>query len=139
MLVHGQDVSQDPAPHGGCACRLYGEETGRLTGVPPLDAITAALARLDAVEEATKASMTGRHGTRNQVLATVPAIGLAMLRKLTCAAYWPAYPGLLSALGLGFVDYTPYLLPLMTLFMALSLGSLVLPCGRAPRFTDRLS
>ena len=129
VLVDGQDVSRDHAPPGGCACRLYSDETGRLTGVPPLDAITAALARIDAVEKATKASMTGRHGTRNQVLATVPALGLAMLPKLTCAACWPAYAGLLSALGLGFVDYTPYLLPLMTLFMGLSLGSLLYRAG----------
>lgn len=44
-------------------------------------------------------------------LAALPALGAALLPALTCPACWPAYAGLLGALGLGFVDYTPYLLP----------------------------
>ena len=40
------------------------------------------------------------------------AAGVAALPALTCAACWPLYAGLLSALGLGFIDYTPFLLPL---------------------------
>jgi mercuric ion transport protein len=50
--------------------------------------------------------------------------GIGMLPKLTCPLCWPAYTGALSALGLGFVDYTPYLLPLTALFVAMSLLAL---------------
>jgi mercuric ion transport protein len=48
--------------------------------------------------------------------------GIGMLP--TCPLCWPAYTGALSALGLGFVDYTPYLLPLTALFVAMSLLAL---------------
>lgn len=47
--------------------------------------------------------------------------GVAALPVLTCPACWPLYAGLLSALGLGFVDYTPYLLPVTAVLLALSL------------------
>lgn len=59
-----------------------------------------------------------------KLLSALPAIGIAVLPKLTCAACWPIYSGLLSSLGLGFVNYTPYLLPLTVFFPALSLASL---------------
>ncbi|MCL7419697.1 MAG: MerC family mercury resistance protein [Methylobacter sp.] len=59
-----------------------------------------------------------------KLLSALPAIGIAVLPKLTCAACWPIYSGLLGSLGLGFVNYTPYLLPLTVFFLALSLASL---------------
>jgi hypothetical protein len=57
-------------------------------------------------------------------LGIAPSVLLALLPKLTCPLCWPAYGAALSALGLGFVDYTPYLLPLTALFIAVSLGAL---------------
>ena len=51
-------------------------------------------------------------------------MGTALLPKLTCPACWPAYAGLLSALGLGFIDYTPYLLPLTLSFLVMTIFSL---------------
>ena len=56
-------------------------------------------------------------------LATLPAVGTVLVPSLTCPACWPAYAGLLSSFGLGFVDYTPYLLPLTILFVCLALLS----------------
>jgi len=56
--------------------------------------------------------------------AILPTIGVALLPKLTCPACWPAYAGLLSSLGIGFIDYTPYLLPFTLAFLAISLGTL---------------
>lgn len=47
--------------------------------------------------------------------------GVAALPVLTCPACWPLYAGLLSALGLGFVDYTPYLLPVTGILLVVSL------------------
>ena len=57
-------------------------------------------------------------------MAMLPAIGTALLPKLTCPACWPAYTALLSFLGLGFANYTPYLMPLTALFFILAVGSL---------------
>ena len=56
--------------------------------------------------------------------AMLPTIGVALLPKLTCPACWPAYAGLLSSLGISFVDYTPYLLPFTLVFLAISVGAL---------------
>lgn len=53
------------------------------------------------------------------------AAGVAALPVLTCPLCWPLYAGLLSALGLGFVDYTPYLLPVTVVLLVVSL----LPLG----------
>jgi len=55
----------------------------------------------------------------------LPTVGVALLPKLTCPACWPAYAGLLSSLGIGFMDYTPYLLPFTLVFLAISLSTMV--------------
>ncbi len=49
------------------------------------------------------------------------ASGAAALPVLTCPACWPLYAGLLSALGLGFIDYTPFLLPVTAVLLVISL------------------
>jgi hypothetical protein len=43
---------------------------------------------------------------------------------LTCPACWPLYAGLLSSLGLGFVNYTPYLFPITAVMLLISLLTL---------------
>ncbi|MEJ2452322.1 MAG: hypothetical protein P8047_16965 [Gammaproteobacteria bacterium] len=61
---------------------------------------------------------------------SLPTVGVALLPKLTCPACWPAYAGLLSTMGIGFFDYTPYLMPLTMLFIAIVLASLAFRAGR---------
>jgi mercuric ion transport protein len=120
ILVDGRDVTQGTAIAGSGACRVYTDESGRLSGVPALENITTALFATEMAAPATPAPAT----TMKRSLPALPAIGLALLPKLTCAACWPAYAGLLSALGIGFFDYTPYLLPLTALFLVLTLAAL---------------
>lgn len=60
----------------------------------------------------------------SRTLAVLPGIGTALVPKLTCPACWPAYAGLLSSFGLGFVNYSPYLLLLTILFLVLAAASL---------------
>ncbi|MBI4596675.1 MAG: MerC family mercury resistance protein, partial [Candidatus Tectomicrobia bacterium] len=62
--------------------------------------------------------------TKLKSLSVLPSIGLAVLPKVTCPACWPAYAAILSSLGLGFINYTPYLLPLTGGFMLLAVASL---------------
>ncbi len=57
-------------------------------------------------------------------LATLPGVGAGLLTKLACPVCWPAYAGLLSSLGLGFLLETRYLLPITVLFLALALATL---------------
>lgn len=116
ILVDGSDVA-GLAPHAGApACRVYAHGQGTLSRIPPIDVVCAAL--LDA-SSGKKARTRWQKG-----VAVFPAVGVALLPKLTCPACWPAYAGLLSALGLGFLNYTPYLLPLTALFLALTLATL---------------
>lgn len=59
-----------------------------------------------------------------RTIAMLPAIGMALLPKLTCPACWAAYAGLLSSMGVGFINYTPYLFPLTALFLVIAVASL---------------
>ena len=57
-------------------------------------------------------------------LAVLPGIGVSLLPKLMCPMCWPAYAGLVSALGLGFLISTKYLLPLTVAFLAITATAL---------------
>lgn len=120
LLVDGRDVAPGTALAGSGACRVYTDESGRLSGVPALENITAALS----IAETTAPDALVAATAMKRSLPALPAIGVALLPKLACTACWPAYAGLLSALGIGFFDYTPYLLPLTGLFLVLALAVL---------------
>ena len=55
-----------------------------------------------------------------QTMGTLPGIGVSLLPKLMCPACWPAYSGIVSALGLGFLISSKYLLPLTVGFLAIT-------------------
>jgi len=57
-------------------------------------------------------------------LAVLPGIGVSLLPKLACPMCWPAYAGLVSALGLGSLILTKYLLPLTVAFLAIAAAAL---------------
>jgi hypothetical protein len=66
--------------------------------------------------------MTDR--TWKQGLLTIPGIGVSLLPKVACPLCWPAYAGLLSSLGLGFLLSATYLLPLTVGFLLIALVTL---------------
>ncbi len=57
-------------------------------------------------------------------LLTVPGVGVSLLPKLICPVCWPAYAGIVSSLGLGFLIGTSYLLPVTAGFLAINAGGL---------------
>ncbi len=57
-------------------------------------------------------------------LPALPGIGVSILPKLACPACWPAYAGLLTSIGLGFLISAAYLLPLTAAFLVLAVGAL---------------
>lgn len=63
--------------------------------------------------------------TWKQSLLALPGVGVSILPKLTCPACWPAYAGLMSSVGLGFLISTVYLLPLTVVFLVLAFAALV--------------
>jgi hypothetical protein len=62
--------------------------------------------------------------TWRQGLLALPSVGVSILPKLACPACWPAYAGLLSSVGLGFLISTVYLLPLTAAFLLLAVAAL---------------
>jgi hypothetical protein len=59
-----------------------------------------------------------------QGLLALPSVGVSLLPKLACPACWPAYAGLLTSLGLGFLISVAYLLPLTAGFLVLALAAM---------------
>lgn len=116
ILVDTKDVVSEASDTGlqhreGPCCRLYRNGTGRSAGVPSVEQITAAFGAVGA--SGWKTSLVG-----------VPGIAIAFLPKLACPLCWPAYAGLLTTLGLGFLLDTNYLLPVTATFLALAIGAL---------------
>ena len=128
ILVDGKDVAGTSLDDDGPSCRVYCDH-GRLTLAPSVDQLCAALLR---------ANSKARHGGARSIAASLPAIGTALLPKLTCPFCWPAYSAMLGALGLGFIDYTPYLLPATLVFLAIAVGLLAMAAYRAGRWTPLL-
>lgn len=131
ILVDGKDVVEAGTVSGSGACRVYRNDVGQLGGIPPLDVVCSALAKAAPDRPSKK--------TRWQAfVASTPALGVALLPKLTCPLCFPAYAALLSALGIGFIDYTPYLIPLTAIFLTIALGVLALQARRTGNITALL-
>jgi len=117
ILVQGKDVAGSKGSDAA-SCRIYVNGEGRNQGVPPIEMIVTALS----------GSATSTPAVRKRfgagIVPLLPAIGAAVMPKLVCPACWPAYAGILSAVGLGFINYSPYLLPLTAVFLAIVLVSL---------------
>ena len=60
-----------------------------------------------------------------QSMIALPGIGVSILPKLACPACWPAYAGLLTSIGLGFLISVKYLLPLTVAFLILALSAML--------------
>ena len=122
ILVDGKDVAGAAPVAGAGACRVYANGEGILSRTPPLDAVCSALLSAPAGKPTRTRWRT--------VAASFPAVGVALLPKLTCPLCFPAYAAVLSAAGLEFVDYTPYLLPLTVSFLVLAVVVLALQTRR---------
>ena len=57
---------------------------------------------------------------------SLPAVGLTLMPKVVCPACWPAYAGLLSAVGVGFIPTAAYLVPLTVVFLAVAVAPLAM-------------
>ncbi len=123
LLVDGKDIAGVAPDAGTRACRVYSDGRGNLSRTPAIEAICAALN--DAAPG--KKPVAGRW---QATAASFPAIGAALLPKLTCPLCFPAYAAILSALGIEFVNYTPYLLPLTAVFLAVAITVLALQTRR---------
>jgi hypothetical protein len=119
ILVNGRDASGEWAESRGECCRVYAHDEQAGRGVPAVADIVHALG---AAGPAASSMGPWRNWRLNSSM--LPAMGVAFLPKIFCPACWPAYAGLLSAMGIGFFDYTPLLLPLTAAFLVLALAGL---------------
>ena len=62
--------------------------------------------------------------TWRRTAAVLPGIGVALMPKLICPLCWPAYAGLLSAVGLGFLISSRNLLIVTALFLVVAVTAL---------------
>lgn len=120
ILVNGRDVAGVAPGNGGSSCRLYRNGSSRFDGAPSVEQIR------DAVRAGGNLSLVGARSSSGwrSSLATAPGITFAFLPKLACPACWPAYSGLLSSVGLGFLLDTAYLFPLTAVFLILAVSAL---------------
>ena len=59
-----------------------------------------------------------------RTLTVLPGVGVSLLPKLACPMCWPAYAGLLSSVGLGFLISAEYLLPVTAAFLLVAVAAL---------------
>ena len=62
--------------------------------------------------------------TWRRTAAFLPGIGVALMPKLICPLCWPAYAGLLSAVGLGFLINSRNLMIVTALFLIVAVTAL---------------
>ena len=125
ILVDGTDVAGEQPLDGSGACRIYQDEGTQRQGVPGVSTILAAVREAQAQGAAQHTSA----GLRSS-LAALPGTLAAFLPVLTCPACWPAYAGLLSSLGIGFLWKGPYLLPITGLLLGIALAALAHGAGQ---------
>lgn len=65
-----------------------------------------------------------------QHLTMIPGVGVSLLPKLACPLCWPAYAGLMTSVGLGFLISARYLLPLTAVLLVLAVGALAFRANR---------
>lgn len=125
ILVDGLDVSTGSAPGAEASCRLYGTADGGLSRVPGVSEIAAALAHAISTPRRPDQGTGWRSS-----LAVLPGVGAALLPKIACPACWPAYAGLLSSAGLGFLGETRWLFPLTAAFLCAAVAALAFRARR---------
>lgn len=125
ILVNSRDVSGGESSGNDYCCRIYGHDEDTDKGIPSLQDIVSALKASKHIASPPKQDSRWRLNA-----AMLPSVGAAFLPKLACPACWPAYAGLLSSLGFGFINYTPYLFPLTAVFLFIAVATLAY---RAPQ------
>lgn len=124
VLVNGKDVAGAEPITGMLCCRLYSDTTSGNLGAPTVGMIQAALSGADSAPLAGVVTQGGSsHGWKSSLM-TFPGVAAAFLPSVTCPLCWPAYAGLLSAMGLTFLFSEAYLLPLTAGLLVIAVAAL---------------
>ena len=104
ILIDGRPIGKNEICKEGISCSIYRDENGSITRAPSVDQISTAIKIAIHKREKRPIIATLSSGTAG-ILALIPFI--------FCPICWPAYASLLATLGIGFFNYTPYLIPLL--------------------------
>lgn len=124
VLIGGKDVAGAFPESGAKCCRVYSDGDGKISGVPLLEVIISALLKAKGRGLASAGVGFAHRSKWRGGLGIFPVIGSVLIPGISCPACWPAYAAFLSSMGLGFINYTPYLFPLMLLCLVVALLSL---------------
>jgi len=124
ILINNQDVVSSA---GTDCCRLYPDENGVLGVSPTITNISRKIDEVLASDSNRENQKTNSSkllfrlsrpslASLKKTILLLPSILIALIPKLTCPACWPAYSALLSSVGINFLNYSNYLLPLTVLF-----------------------
>ena len=128
ILINGKDVDESSDSKNPLQCRLYAQSDNSISGVPPTDSI------MNAIKAATNSNHKFYFTGSRLNAAAIPAIIIALLPKLVCPFCWPLYTGLLGSIGINFINYTPFLFPLLIVFLILTNSGLVLVARRKKQY-----
>lgn len=118
ILVHGKDVAGVSPAVREDSCRLYAQEEGGSSGVPPVRQIVRRL-----IESSKRSHRKSRAGYLGSA-ALGPSFLTAFLAKAACPFCYPALAGLFTSIGLGFLLEGPYLAAATIGLVALALFGL---------------
>ena len=121
ILVDGIDIDESKDLNNANQCRLYTQTNNVFSGVPPLEKIVSAIQKAKTVE-----SGLNQISVSSLKITAIPVMLLALLPKVVCPFCWPLYTGMLGAIGINFINYTPYIFPLLTLFLILTIAGLIM-------------
>lgn len=128
ILINGEDIDGSGNSKNPQQCRLYTQPDNSISGVLPIDSI------VNAIKAATDSNHKIYFTGAGLNVATIPAIIIALLPKLVCPFCWPLYTGLLGSIGINFFNYTPFLFPLLIVFLILTNSGLVLVARRKKQY-----
>jgi len=99
IFVDAHDVVAGAESTSPACCRIYATRDGRIQPIPEVEVIVSALN--EARHRADKARPNKSRTGWRRSLATLPALGVALLPVGVCPACWPAYAGCSARWGWG--------------------------------------
>lgn len=104
ILIDGSPIGKDGVNEEGNSCSIYLDEHGVMSRIPSVNQIRKVIQE-GILKRKTQSTIGIISSSGASVLALIPAI--------SCPLCWPAYTALLSALGVGFFNYSPYLISIL--------------------------
>ncbi|NGX42171.1 MAG: hypothetical protein K940chlam7_00448 [Chlamydiae bacterium] len=104
ILIDENPIGKSEVNEEGNSCSIYLDEHGNMSRVPSINQIRTAIREVFLKRK--KRPLIG-------IVSSSGASILALIPIISCPLCWPAYTALLSALGVGFFNYSLYLIFLL--------------------------